>query len=143
LEESQHWSRERLLRFRDEKLRRLVAHAYGHVPYYRRLMNDAGVQPMSIQGLADLPKLPILTKDMLREQHAALRADDIDDAHVEIGVTGGTTGNPMRVRRDRASTVWQRAAYWRGFGWAGLHLGEPWVQVFGGSLGLVNVSRKE
>jgi phenylacetate-CoA ligase len=28
-----------------------------------------------------------------------------------------------------------RASYWRGYGWGGLRLGMPWVQLFGGSLG--------
>jgi phenylacetate-CoA ligase len=143
LTESQYWSRERLDQLRDEKLRRLVVHAYAHVPYYRRLMDEAGVRPIAIQGLADLHKLPILTKDILREKGAEMCADDLGPDQVEIGITGGTTGNPMRVMRDRASTVWQRASYWRGFSWGGLRLGDSWVQVFGGSLGLTPTSRKE
>ncbi|MBN1608690.1 MAG: phenylacetate--CoA ligase family protein [Polyangiaceae bacterium] len=136
LEESQWWPPARLNALRDSKLRRLVAHAYAQIPYYRHMMDESGVRPSDIQGVADLHRLPILAKDTLRNHYDELRARDIPDRKTELGVTGGTTGNPMRVRRDKAGTVWQRASYWRGYSWGGLHPGDAWVQVFGGALGL-------
>lgn len=143
LEESQHWPRPRLEELRDAKLRRIVAHAHKEIPYYRRLMDDKGIQPHDITGVRDLHKLPILTKDLLREHKDQLRALDFNTKDLEFGVTGGTTGNPMRVARDRSGSVWQRAAYWRGFSWGGLRMGEPWVQVFGGAMGLTQRTPRE
>src|SRR5262249_35787636 len=46
----------------DEKLRRLVRHAYRNVPYYRRKMQELKLRPEDIRGQADLHKLPFLTK---------------------------------------------------------------------------------
>lgn len=135
LQDTQWWPRARLDDLRDAKLRATVAHAYEHIPHYRHLMEERGVRPRDIRGAQDLPRLPVMTKDDLRAHAAELRADDIDEAHLERGITGGTTGQPMRVVRDYAGTTWQRAAYWRGFGWGGLTLEQPWVQLFGGSLG--------
>src|SRR5262245_5591906 len=73
LEESQRWERARIDRLRDEKLVRLVEAAHAKSPYYRQMMDAQGVRPSDIRGLADLPKLPILGKDVVREQAAALR----------------------------------------------------------------------
>ncbi len=134
LAESERWERARLDALRDEKLVRLVELAYADSPYYRRMMDERRVRPADVRGVADLPKLPILTKDALREHGDALRFRR--DVPVETGATGGTTGQPMKIVRDLAGTVWQRGCYWRGFGWGGLRLGEPFVQLFGGTLGV-------
>jgi phenylacetate-CoA ligase len=139
LSESERWDRRRIDALRDEKLSRLVEHAYAASPYYRRMIDARGVRPSDIRGLADLAKLPILTKDDLREHGDELRIRS--DAPVEIGATGGTTGQPIRVFRDRAGSVWQRGCYWRGFGWGGLRLGDPFVQLFGGTLGVAEKRR--
>lgn len=133
LEESERWDRRRLDDLRDRKLSRLVEHAWSASPYYRRMMDDHGVRPADVSGVADLHKLPVLTKDVLRRHAEELRMRGVGP--VEIGSTGGTTGNPITVVRDRAGTVWQRGCYWRGFGWGGLRLGDPFVQLFGGTLG--------
>jgi len=133
--DSERWPQQRMQELRDRKLRELVARMWEVSPHYQRLMVEKGVRPSDIGGLADLPKLPILEKATLREHAKALRARDIPDRDVEWGVTGGTTGLPMNVPRDLAGTPWMRGCYWRGFGWGGLQLGMPWVQLFGGSLG--------
>jgi phenylacetate-CoA ligase len=135
LEETQFWPRPRLERLRDAKLASLVAHLYRVSPGYCRLMDERGVTPEAVRGVADIDKLPIMTKALLREQAAALRATDVPDEQIEWGVTGGTSGVPMRIPRDLVGTPWMRAAYWRGLGWGGLALGVPWAQLFGGALG--------
>jgi phenylacetate-CoA ligase len=134
LEQSQWWERARLDELRDRKLRLLVEQAYAQSPHYRRMMDERAVRPTDVRGLADLPKLPILTKDVLRQHGEALRFRG--SIPVETGATGGTTGNPIHMVRDRAGTVWQRGCYWRGLGFGGMRLGEPYVQIFGGSMGL-------
>src|SRR5262249_31307021 len=87
LGESERWERGRMEALRDEKLRRVVGHAYIHSPHYRRMMDEHGVGPGDIRGVADLPKLPILTKDVLRRNIEELRCRD--QTSVELGVTGG------------------------------------------------------
>jgi phenylacetate-CoA ligase len=135
LAQTERWPRARLDDMRDQKLIALVAHAHATIPGYRALMDERGVKPGDIHGLVDLPKLPVMTKDILRSRADSLRAGDIPDDQLEKGTTGGTTGVPMKVARDRAGTTWQRASYWRGFAWGGLTLDQPWVQLFGGSMG--------
>ena len=66
LEETQWWPRERLEQLQSERLRSLIHHAYERVPYYRRLMDASGMRPDSIINAADLPRLPVLTKAIVR-----------------------------------------------------------------------------
>ena len=108
LQKSQHWPRARLDDLRDRKLRALVSHAWNTIPRYRRLMEAHGVRPEDIRTHVDLPRLPVLTKDELREHGSELRATGVTE--IEENVTGGTTGAPTRVARDVAGATWSARA---------------------------------
>jgi phenylacetate-CoA ligase len=76
----------------DKRLSEQVAHVYGNVEYYRRLMDERGVAPGDVKSVDDLHKLPFLTKDDLREAYPyGLLAVPLRDA-VRIQSTSGTTG---------------------------------------------------
>jgi phenylacetate-coenzyme A ligase PaaK-like adenylate-forming protein len=136
LETSQYWSALQMQELRDRKLRTLVGHAYETIPFYRRLLDELAVTPRSIEGLRDLPRLPVMTKEMFHTHWPALRARDIPDNQVHVSQTGGTTGIPMRIARDYAGGAWSQGCYVRGFAWAGLTLRDRRVRLFGGSLGI-------
>lgn len=85
-------SREQIRAWQDERLVRQVRHVWEHVPYYRRLMEQKGVEPGDIRSTEDLYKLPFLTKDDLRDAYPyGLLAVPLRDA-VRIQSTSGTTG---------------------------------------------------
>ena len=50
---------------RTERLRQVVAQAYQNAPGLRQLMDGVGVSPADIQTVADLPKIPVTTKEDL------------------------------------------------------------------------------
>lgn len=78
--------------WQDERLRDTVRRVYEAVPYYRRLMDERGVGPDDIHGVKDLPRLPFLTKDDLREAYPyGMLARPKSDC-VRIQSTSGTTG---------------------------------------------------
>ena len=60
------WSAEQTRAHRDERIRALVAHAYEHVPYYRRMMDARGLKPGQIRSARDLEALPVTRKQDLR-----------------------------------------------------------------------------
>ena len=95
-----HWPRERLEELRRAKLRRLIDHAYRHVPYYRRLMDSAGVSPAEIRETADLVRLPVTTKQDLR----AAGADALATGHGPLQTvhTSGHSGIPFVVHVSAA-----------------------------------------
>jgi phenylacetate-CoA ligase len=86
--------------FRDQRLRELVRHAGTRVPYYRRRLAAAGIDPTRFAGLSDLARLPVSRKSDLQ----ALRTDeicaaDVDPTRLIEHQTGGSTGQPLTVRR--------------------------------------------
>ena len=135
LEESQWWPRERLEGLRNSKLQALIEHCYAHVPYYREVMDQRGLKPGDIATVADLPKLPLLTKDLVRENRERLRATNIPDKDTLEARSGGTTGEPVCIRRRKRDAAWHNQCYTRGLSWGGLRLGIPRILLFGGSLG--------
>src|SRR5262245_35035835 len=69
LEEAQWWSRDRLQAYRDRMLERVIKISYEQVPFYRELMDRAGVKTDDIQHSDHLNRLPIVTKAMLRANY--------------------------------------------------------------------------
>jgi len=55
----------------DDKLRRIIQHAYANAPAVEEIMSGAGVSPGDIQTVADLDKIPVTSKDRLVELQTA------------------------------------------------------------------------
>ena len=84
--------RETILDLQNRRLVETVARVYANVPYYRNLMDKKGVKPEDIKGVDDLPRLPFLTKDDLRDAYPyGMLARPLADC-VRIQSTSGTTG---------------------------------------------------
>ncbi len=86
---------------RDRQIRRLVRHAWDRVPYYRGLMERAGVRPDQIQGAPDLHCLPTTTKR--DRQQTPLRdrlVRGIDPNRCDQRQTSGATGEPDTILRS-------------------------------------------
>ncbi|UCG71568.1 MAG: phenylacetate--CoA ligase family protein [Chromatiales bacterium] len=84
-------------------MRRLVAHAYREVAYYRKAFGDAEVTPADIRTLDDLARLPITTKSDLQGTAIADRlAADAGKEDFVVHETSGSTGEAMRICRRHA-----------------------------------------
>ena len=84
--------RDQLRALQDERLVKQVKHVWDHVPYYRAKMEAMGVTPDDIKGVADLHKLPFVTKADLRDAYPyGLMGKPVSDC-VRIHSTSGTTG---------------------------------------------------
>ena len=62
-------SQEQIRAWQDERLVKQVRNVWDNVPYYRKKMEEKGLTPDDIQGVADLHKLPFVTKADLREAY--------------------------------------------------------------------------
>jgi len=67
--------RERLETMRDRRIRNIVAYAARTVPYYREMFAREGIDPRRIRSAADLDRLPVLNKEMVREHPRRFIAD--------------------------------------------------------------------
>ncbi|MBE6691374.1 MAG: phenylacetate--CoA ligase [Ruminococcaceae bacterium] len=97
------WSKEETLpraeieRLQLERLQETVTRVYERVAPYRKKMEEAGVTPADIKCLADLAKLPFVTKQDMRDNYPfGLFAVDRDSL-VRIHASSGTTGKPTVV----------------------------------------------
>lgn len=56
----------RLRELQNQKLRKIIKHAYDNVIYYHKLFDSADILPEDIRSVDDLHKIPITTKSCLR-----------------------------------------------------------------------------
>ncbi len=85
-------SREQIREWQSERLVKQVQNVWDNVPYYRKRMEDVGLEPGDIQSIDDLHKLPFITKDDLRDCYPyGLLARPLSEC-VRIQSTSGTTG---------------------------------------------------
>jgi phenylacetate-CoA ligase len=131
LDDSQWYSWVELEEYQSQRLSELIAHAFEHVPYYRRVMNERRLRPGDIRTVDDLPKLPILTKELVREHFEELSADNCNKRSLKIGHTSGTTGSPLEVLWDRRIDVMHNVFLWRGRRWVGFEFGQPYASLLG------------
>ena len=84
--------REQLRALQSERLVAQVKNVWDNVPYYRKKMEEKGLEPGDIRGIEDLPKLPFLSKADLRDAYPyGLLARPLSEC-VRIQSTSGTTG---------------------------------------------------
>jgi len=116
---SQWWSPARMSRYEDTRLRRLIRHAAEHVPYYRRLFREIGLDPEAFRGRVDLPRIPPLDKETVRQHVDELVADNAAAFHPVWAQTSGSTGTPLRLLLDADCRINDAAATLRAYLWAG------------------------
>ncbi|MHB1295051.1 MAG: phenylacetate--CoA ligase family protein [Anaerolineae bacterium] len=95
LMESQWWSRAELEGLQLGRLQALVRHAYDQTPYYRHMMAARGLEPDGICSLADLARLPLITKEDVRENAQDMIARDVRREDLIYATTGGSTGQAL------------------------------------------------
>ena len=88
-------SRDKLKELQLKKLQWTVKRCYDNVAHYRKIMDEAGVTPDDIKSLDDIRRLPLTTKEDLRQNYPfGLFASPVKDI-VEIHASSGTTGKPI------------------------------------------------
>jgi len=94
-------SRDELIQRQISRLKEMLSYAYKRVPYYRKIFDEAGFSPAKMKEPADIMKLPLLTKDIIRSNFHDLRAEGIDPTNITCASTGGSTGTPLKFLRDK------------------------------------------
>jgi len=129
LEESQWWSLDQLHELQRAKLKRLLVHAYAHAPFYRRRIDDAGIDPAAVT-LDDLAHLPTLDKRQIMEHTADIVAPRVPGG-LHAATTGGSTGEPLAFLTDRRRQAADQAARARSRRWFGIEPGQREVYLWG------------
>jgi len=115
------------------RLRRMIRHAYHHVPYYREAFDRLGIRPEDIQTLRDLQRLPLLSKkDVSENLYFDLFADNHRKREMQQATTGGSTGEPIDIYVDRMQVEMRLAGTLRAMGWRTMQPQPALSEIFNG-----------
>jgi len=106
------------------------------VPYYHKLFRDLGLNPDDIRVVSDLEKLPILTKDIIKQNWDNFRPLNSNNFNYYERSTGGSTGTPFKYRLNKFDRFLGGALCYRGWSYAGYELGDRTLFIGGSSLGV-------
>ncbi len=88
-------SRDEIHNLQSVRLRKMVDRVYHSVEFYRRKMQQMGLEPGDIQSIDDLDKLPFTTKEDLRDNYPfglfAVPQSEVVRIHASSGTTGKAT----------------------------------------------------
>ena len=101
-------SRDDILNLQSARLKKTVSRVYHNVEFYRKKMQQLGLEHSDIKGIEDLDKLPFTTKEDLRDNYPfglfAVPQSEI----VRIHASSGTTGKATVVGYTRRDIeIWQ------------------------------------
>ena len=125
LEKSQYFSGGDIQSLQSQFLSRILDIARSKTRFY------SDCPPMSSENpLEELSRYPLLEKSDLISRAEEMRVDKACLLPFKK-TTGGSTGQPVSVLKDRLSFGAEIAAAWRGLGWAGIRPGQRQVRFWG------------
>ena len=129
--ETQKWDISKLKAYQLDKLIRIIDHSYNNIPYYRDLFNSINLKPNDIKSFDDMHKIPILTKQIARENYQKLLWPNRNKLKLKTGKTGGTTGVPLNIIKDTQTRSFTWGSYYRWYNWIGIEIGDPVLTLWG------------
>ena len=90
-------SRKKLQEIQLKRLKQTVGMVYENVPFYQKKFKELKIKPDDIKTLEDIRKLPLTTKDDLRENSPFKMMSSSLDNCIELHASSGTTGTPVTV----------------------------------------------
>ena len=130
LERSQWFPLEVLRARQRERLERILAYAATHSPYYRRLFQQHGFEPVNFQ-LTAFRALPLLTKSIIRASTDEILSTEFKREELGMHKTGGSTGVALTTYFDRDWIETRTADAMRSDQWAGCYHGMKVASLWG------------
>ncbi len=101
-------------KLQEKMFKSIVKHAFEDTAFYRRLYRKSGVSPDDIKSLADVGKLPIVSKRDLKQSTIEERfSKRFQIAGCREGRTSGSTGEPFRIYMEPRAADYLQALHLR------------------------------
>jgi phenylacetate-CoA ligase len=108
-------SKEKLKKFQDNSLKKIVQYAY-NIPLYREKYKEAGIHPEDITGINDIEKLPLISKDDMRKHSPdGIISSTFNKKDRIMSRTGGTTGASLLIYFDLYTVIKGMLGFIRAF----------------------------
>jgi phenylacetate-CoA ligase len=130
LEETQWFSKGQIEIYQSEQLQNIIRHAYEHIPYYNDLFKKNKIHPDDIRTLADLGKIPVLTKEDVRKNWQRMIAPGYQKSAF-LSHTSGSTGKALDFYLTSESVQFQWAVWWRFRKRFGIEMGQKSINFIG------------
>jgi phenylacetate-CoA ligase len=89
------WSPEKLRNYQNKMVKRTIEYAYRHVPFYHDQLNKMGIAPSEIKAVQDLARLPVISKDEIRNNLQSMISQEYTPERLKMRSTSGSTGKPL------------------------------------------------
>ena len=131
IERMQRWPIERVREEQLQRLRSIIQHAVEKTDYYNERFAQDGIASNSIATLADLQRVPMLTKDDIRANKERMVTRDFPRERLISKKTSGSTGVSVELYMDDEGSQWKRGATIAYDRWAGWDIGERVGAIWG------------
>lgn len=122
------FSKEELMAYNFKRRVEILQYAYENTKFYKKLYDEAGINPYEIRTEDDWNRVPIVTKQMISDHSDEFEVKEDIEKYGFVANTGGSTGKPLRVFRDKRH-FWH-APFWRMTGWyLGREVGNPYMDA--------------
>jgi phenylacetate-CoA ligase len=122
--------------YQNKILSEQIKYVFENVPYYTNLFNEHGISPSMVQNKDDLKIIPILTKELVRNNAKELVSRQLKNYHIVKRRSGGTTGEPIEALIDKRCQAIETYSFLKGLEAMGYNPEWKMILLWGGSLGL-------
>ncbi|MBF0275796.1 MAG: phenylacetate--CoA ligase family protein, partial [Nitrospinae bacterium] len=129
--ESQHWDKKKMQERQNANFSEALDVAFKKSPFYKELYEKNGVKREDIKDLSDIKKLPVLTKEMFRDNHERMLVPGFSEEQLCLTRSSGSTGMRLVFRRDNKMSDYALAHQLRGKSWWDIHPGDREIKFWG------------
>ncbi|NQU35035.1 MAG: phenylacetate--CoA ligase family protein [Bacteroidetes bacterium] len=109
---TQWYTRSQIEEYQISRIRKLVKYVYENVPYYNELFKSEKLLPSDINTLLDLNKIPVLTKEIVRNRYRDLINPKYNKPVVKAH-TSGSTGKALNFLFSKDAIKYRWALWFR------------------------------
>lgn len=128
---SQWYNKDEIEQLIERSFISIFHHAIKNVPFYQELVQNGKIKPDEIKGVSDIKKLPIISKEQIRENPDYFLANGFNKKDLITINTSGTTGKTLKIFVDKDSRRYAYAFFSRLKIWAGIDSKLPNVTFAG------------
>lgn len=121
IEKTNNFSKSEIETYQLEKLNFLLKHCATNIPYYKDILGNMDSSYTYFNDLQSLMTLPLISKEVVRENNKIFRATNLPSKlHLHMN-TGGSTGIPLDLYYEKGVSRSREWAFihdiWRRVGW--------------------------
>lgn len=137
LKKTEFYSKDKLIALQETKLQLIVEYAYENSAFYKDRFDTLGLSPKDIKSISDLTRIPLLSKNDVRENlYSGLLVAGLDKRDVLKINTSGSTGEPFTIFADREQLEYRFATTMRSAEWTGWRIGNRQARLWHQTLGM-------